>query len=389
MKRQNNNNLRFVVIIAICCICVGSTAQDKRNLFNPVNTGVTSLSISSDATGMALGDNGVATSPDNQSQYWNPAKYVFSTSRGSIGHSVKPWLRSPVKDMWKTNATGFYQFKGNAISASWNFFSLGKVYLSDSDDANTIHPREYSIELAYSRQIGREHAVALTARYVHSDITYDYTAESTPGKAFSMDLSYYWAHQTSIGHLNVGAALKNIGTKISYGGDENAEFIPTSLSVGTGFCAHIHREHQFGIYLQLDKLLVPTYPKQKYDECDEDYTDRVQTEYYDVSPIKGIFNSFHDAPNGFKEEMKEITCAIGVEYCLFRHYLFRQGIHLEARDKGNRKYCSFGMGVRFNPIEANISYIRTISNNPLDKTICADFAFRLPLRFGRPKVFQQ
>lgn len=356
-----------------------ASAQDKQNMFNPVNFGVTSLMIPSDATGMALGDNGVATNPDNFSQYWNPAKYVFTKERAAIGHSYTPWLRTLVNDIFKLNTTGHYNFGKNAISLSYNFFSLGEVYLSEAEDAMIIKPSEHSFDIAYSRMITKELSIAAATRFIYSDITYDYTDESQAGKAISFDLATYWKHPTKFIDINLGAVVKNIGTKISYGGDDNSEFIPTNLSLGAGIDFHPHRLHHFQCFLQFDKLLVPTYPKQKEGEADNDYTDRVQRDYYDVSSVAGIFKSFGDAPGGFKEEMQEINAAIGFEYSMFNIVKFRNSYHHESKNKGNRKYYAFGIGLSFKPIDLNISYIRSVKKaGPLDQTLCMDFALKLP-----------
>lgn len=368
-------------LLGILCIALASNttfAQDKQNMFNPVNTAVTSLSIPTDATGLALGYNGVATNPDNNSQYWNPAKYVFTEERAAIGHSYTQCLKRPLNDIYKLNTAGHFNFKDNAISFSCSYFRLGKVYLSGMDDM-TIKPYELSFDIAYSRKLNEELSVAVATRYIHSDIKYDYTAESSAGNALAFDIATYWKHKAGLLDISLGGAIKNIGTKITYGGSDNTEFIPTDLSLGAGVDLHPHHLHHFQAFLQLDKLLVPTYPKQKEGEAEEDYIDRVQKDYYDISPIKGIFKSFGDAPNGFKEEMQEISVSIGFEYCMFKKVKFRTAYHHEAANKGNRKFISYGVGLSLMPIDLNICMIKATSKgNPFDKTISMDFALKLP-----------
>lgn len=354
-------------------------AQDKQNMFNPVNYSVTSLAIPTDASSTALGDNGVATPPNLFSQHWNPAKYAFVSTRAAVGHSYTPWLRTLVNDIHKINTIGYVNWRKSTISASGSFFNLGEVYLDMSDDAMTIRPKEYYFDIAYSHRINSCFSLALAARYIRSDITYDYTAESKPGNAVAFDIAEYYQKGYPWGGIAAGGVIKNIGTKLSYGSDDNSEFIPTDLSLGAGIMLNLHPLHRLGLFFQADKLLVPTYPMQKRNEPDEEYTDRVQRDYYDLSSIKGIFKSFSDAPDGFKEEVHEITCAIGVEYFLINHILFRSGYHYEHVNKGNRKYVTFGLGLTFKPIDANISYvISTVKSNPLDKTFHLDIAVKIP-----------
>lgn len=357
------------------------SGQDKRNMFNPVQYSLTSLMIPCDAAGNGLASQGVATNPDNFSQYWNPAKYVFTESRASIGNAYTTWLRKPVNDIDKFNTTGHFNFWRNSISFSMNYFTLGEVMLGEEENAMSIKPWELSMDIAYAIKVTNWFSLAATTRYIRSNITYDYTSESKPANAISFDLSAYWKFKKRFVDINVGAVTKNIGTKIQYGGDDNKEFMPTCLSLGTGVDFHPHRLHHFGLYMQLNKLLVPTYPKQKEGETDCDYMDRIQKNYYDMPVVKGMFKSFADAPGGFKEEMQEIELSIGFEYVMFNHVIFRNGYHHEAETKGNRKYFTAGLGLRFNPIDVNASYIHSTSQtNPLDQTITLDFALKLPYR---------
>ena len=358
-------------------------AQDKRNMFNPVNYSVTSLAIAPDARSGAMGDLGVATEADANSQYWNPAKYPFNIARAGISASYTPWLRKLVNDINLANLAGFYRIGDyNALSASLRFFTLGEVSLDESDDAMTIKPYELAVDVAYSRMLSECFSMGVAMRFIYSDITYDYTAESKAGKAFAADISMYRNGYFMMGNRECsfawGLNINNIGSKISYGGDDNAEFIPTNLRLGANFTLPFNQYNKLSIAADANKLLVPTYPKQNEDESDEEYTDRVQRQYYDLSPISGIFKSFHDAPNGFKEEMQEIQWSLGLEYNYNDRFMVRAGYHHEHANKGNRKYVTAGAGFKMSVFAIDAAYVfSTSQSNPLDQTMRFTLSFDL------------
>ena len=357
-------------------------AQDKQNMFNPVNTSVTSLAIAPDARAGAMGDIGAATDADIYAQYWNPAKYPFNVARAGVGISYTPWLRKLVNDINLANLTGFYRIGDySAVHASLRYFSLGDVYLADMDDM-TIRPYEMAIDAGYSRMLSETFSMAVNLRFILSDIKYDYTAESSAGKAFAADialyrLGYFMAanRECSFGW---GINISNIGSKISYGGSDNSEFIPTNLRIGCNFTVPFNEYNKFSLGMDINKLLVPTYPMKKEDEADEDYEERVQKDYYDVSSIAGIFKSFGDAPGGFKEEMEEIQFSIGAEYTYNDRFMLRAGYHHEAENKGNRKYFTVGAGFHMSVFTVDASYVfSTAQSNPLDQTMRFSLGFDL------------
>ena len=359
------------------------SAQDKKNMFNPVNYSVTSLAIAPDARGGSMGDLGVATEADANSQYWNPAKYPFNVARAGVSASYTPWLRKLVSDINLANMSGFYRIGDyNALSGSLRFFSLGEVFLGESDDAMTIRPYEFSLDLAYSRMLSECFSMGVAMRFIYSDITYDYTAESKAGKAFAADIAMYRNGYFMMGNRECsfawGLNINNIGSKISYGGDDNSEFIPTNFRLGANFTIPFNQYNRLSVSADANKLLVPTYPKQREDEADEDYTDRVQREYYDLSPISGIFKSLHDAPNGFKEEMKEIQWSLGLEYNYNDRFMIRAGYHHEHENKGNRKYVTAGAGFKMSVFAIDAAYVfSTAQSNPLDQTMRFSLSFDL------------
>ena len=360
-------------------------AQDKNNMFNPVTTGVTSQSIAPDARGGAMGDIGAATEADANSQYWNPAKYPFCIGRAGLAINYTPWLRQLVNDIDLANVSGFYRIGDyQALSASLRYFSLGEVSTSSEDAAMTINPYEFSFDLGYSRMLSESFSAAVALRFIYSDITYDYSEETTPGKAFAADLALYWNRYFIAGsrecNFALGMNINNIGSKISYGGDDNAEFIPTNLRLGVNVTIPVNEFNKFSIAMDVNKLLVPTYPKQDTEnaETDEDYQNRVQKDYYDISPIAGIFKSFSDAPNGFKEELQEIQWSVGMEYSYNERFTLRGGYHHESENKGNRKYFTAGAGFRMSVFSLDCSYVASIAqSNPLDQTLRFTLGFDL------------
>lgn len=358
----------------------GAFAQDKLDMFNPVNTSVTSQMIAPDARAAGMGDVGVATDPDVNSQYWNPAKYPFCISRAGVSLNYTPWLRQLVSDMDLAYLSGYYRIGDySAVSASLRYFSLGEVmtdYNGETGESSgmTINPYEMSFDVAYSLMLSEKFSLAAAVRWIYSDLTYDYTDDTSPGSAFAADIACYYNDYINIGarecQLGIGLNISNIGSKITFGGDDNSEFIPTNMRLGFALMVPIDEFNRFTIAADANKLLVPTYPKQEEDESTEDYQQRVQKEYYDVSSISGIFKSFGDAPGGFKEELQEINWSVGAEYVYNDKFTLRAGYHHESENKGNRKYFTVGAGFRMSAFSLDCGYvIATAKSNPLDQTL--------------------
>lgn len=358
----------------------GAFAQDKLDMFNPVNTSVTSQMIAPDARAAGMGDVGVATDPDVNSQYWNPAKYPFCISRAGVSLNYTPWLRQLVSDMDLAYLSGYYRIGDySAVSASLRYFSLGEVmtnYDSTTGESSgmTINPYEMSFDVAYSLMLSEKFSLAAAVRWIYSDLTYDYTDDTSPGSAFAADIACYYNDYISIGarecQLGIGLNISNIGSKISFGGSEDSEFIPTNMRLGFALMVPIDEFNRFTIAADANKLLVPTYPKLEDGESSEAYDQRVQKEYYDVSSISGIFKSFGDAPGGFKEELQEINWSVGAEYVYNDKFTLRAGYHHESENKGNRKYFTVGAGFRMSAFSLDCGYvIATAKSNPLDQTL--------------------
>ena len=299
---------RYYIGTLLLLFCVLSVkAQDKKNMFNPIYTSVTSQTIAPDARAAGMGDVGAATDPDVNSQYWNPAKYPFTISRAGVSLNYTPWLRQIVNDIDLAYLAGYYRIGDySAVSGSLRYFSLGEVLTDYSADAMTINPYEMSIDVAYSLMLSEKFSLGAGLRWIYSDLTYDYTDDTSPGSAFAADLSCYYNDYIMLGsrecQLGLGMNISNIGSKINFGGDDHSEFIPTNLRLGASLMVPVDEYNRFSISADANKLLVPTYPMDENGEYSEAYA---EDHYYNISSISGIFKSFSDAPGGAKEELQE------------------------------------------------------------------------------------
>ncbi len=356
-------------------------ADDKKNtMFNPVEHAVISETIAPDARGASMGDIGVATDPDVNSQHWNPAKYPFCISRAGVALNYTPWLRQLVNDIDLAYVAGYYRIGDySAISGSLRYFSLGEVFTDDGSDM-TVRPYEMSLDAAYSLMLSENFSIAAAIRWIYSDLRYDYSEDSKPASAFAADLSMYYNNYVMLGsrecQLGLGANIRNIGSKISYYGDEESQFLPANLRLGASLMIPVDEYNRFSISADANKLLVPTVPKLEEGESNSDYQDRVRREYSDVGSIKGMFQSFSDAPDGFKEELDEIQWSVGAEYVYNDKFSLRAGYHHQAESKGNLKYFTVGGGFRMNVFSLDVGYvISTAKSNPLDQTLRFTLAF--------------
>ena len=352
-------------------------ADGEKDKFNPVSTAVNSLKIGPDARAGGLGDIGAATDPDVNSQAWNPAKYPFCISRAGIAVNYTPWLRKIVNDIDLAYVAGYMRLGDyTAISSSLRYFSLGEV---DAGENMSIKPYEMAFDIGVSRMLSENFSAAIALRYIRSDLSGNYSDDTKPGNAFAADVAMYYNKYVVMGsrecQLGIGLNISNIGSKMKFG-DENTYFIPTNLRLGVNYLIPINEYNKIAFGLDLNKLLVPTMPRQKDDESGEDYQQRLQKDYFDMSPITGIFKSFGDAPGGFSEELKEIQWSFGVEYTYNDKFILRAGYHDEDKDKGNRKYFTVGAGFRMNVFSIDAGYVlSTAASNPLDQTLRVSLAF--------------
>lgn len=376
----------LLAVLACPLFVAGVLAQDKLSEFNAVEHAVISQTIAPDARAAGMGDVGAATDPDVNSQYWNPAKYPFCISRAGIALNYTPWLRQLVNDIDLAYVAGYYRLgEYGALSGSLRYFSLGEVMTEYSEDGSsdggmTVNPYEMALDVAYSRMLSEHFSMAVALRWIYSDLRYDYTEDSSPASAFAADVAMYYNNYIMLGsrecQLGFGLNISNVGSKISYFGDDRSQFLPANLRLGASLMVPIDEYNRFSIAADANKLLVPTVPKQEDGESTSDYQDRVIREYSDVGSISGIFKSFSDAPRGFSEELEEIQWSVGAEYVYHDQFSLRAGYHHESETKGNRKYFTVGGGFRMNVFSLDVGYvISTAQSNPLDQTLRFTLAF--------------
>ena len=376
-----NKPVRIAILLFSFSLLVSTARAQKEDMFNPVNSAVTSQTIAPDARAGSMGDVGAATDPDVNSQYWNPAKYPFNISRAGVAINYTPWLRQLVNDIDLAQLVGYYRIGDySAVSASLRYFSLGEVQLSESGNGMTINPYEMSVDVAYSLMLSEKFSLAAAVRWIYSDLTYDYTDDTSPASAFAADIACYYQNYINLGsrecQLGLGMNISNIGPKITFGGSDRSEFIPTNLRLGASLMIPIDDYNRISFAADANKLLVPTYPQQKDGESSADYDARVEKDYYDVSSISGIFKSFSDAPGGFSEELKEIQWSAGAEYVYNDKFALRAGYHHESESKGNRKYFTVGAGFKMSVFSLDAGYvIATAKSNPLDQTLRFSLSF--------------
>lgn len=362
-----------------------SSNNDLKNNFAPVNTAVPSLSIAPDARGGAMGDNGVATLPDVNSQFWNPAKYAFADSKAGVSLSYTPWLRKLVNDVALANLSGYYQIDElEAVGASLRYFSLGEVPQQESsaDIPVYVNPYEMSLDLSYSRKLSESFSMAVAGRYIRSDMGTDLNEEKQAGNAFAVDLAGYLEHYVMLGQSeclwSLGFNASNMGTKISYNGGTTNGFLPTMLKIGTGLLYPIDDYNRFGFYLDLSKYMVPSLPLlgSNSTDAEKEAYSKKKEDYNSMSGVSGIFKSFHDSPDGFKGEMREVMVSVGAEYSYNEQFFVRGGYFYENANVGNRQYFSFGAGFRMSVFQLDAAYlVSTIQSNPLDQTLRFSLSF--------------
>lgn len=380
-----NKAFRILLAVLMVQLSLQASAQEKKDLFNPVNYAVVSQTIAPDARGGGLGDVGAATDPDVNSQYWNPAKYPFCISRAGVALNFTPWLRSLVNDMNLAYLAGYYRIGDHsAVSSSLRYFNLGKVYTSyegaESGEGTTINPYEMSLDVAYSLMLSETFSLSAALRWIYSDMRFDEREDNSPASAFAADIAAYYQNYINIGQrecqLGIGLNISNIGSKIKFSGKEYSEFLPANLRLGASLMIPIDEYNRLTIAADANKLLVPTVPKQEEGEDNSEYEDRVHCEYNDISAIRGIFKSFGDAPGGFKEELQEIYYGVGAEYTYNDKFSLRAGYHHEAENKGNRKYFTVGAGFKMSVFQLDAGYVvATAKSNPLDQTLRFSLTF--------------
>jgi len=374
----------MVMIALLANMAVYAQETSGKTTFAPISTQVPSLSIAPDARGGGMGDNGVSSLPDINSQYWNPSKYAFMESKAGVSLSYTPWLRKLVNDVALANLTGYYKFGRNdnqAIGASLRYFSLGDVAERENTGDVPIYtnPYEMAFDVGYNTKLSESYSMGVTFRYIRSDMGVDPQDEKHAGNAVAADISGYLEKYVMMGGAealwSMGYNASNMGSKISYDGGTTTYFLPTKLQLGTGLLYPLDQYNSIGVYLELSKYMVPSVPIQKEGESDADFSKR-QENYKTMGSITGIFKSFSDSPNGFKGELDEIMASLGLEYCYNNQFFMRGGYFYENQNVGNRKYFSFGAGFRMSVFQLDAAYlVSTVQSNPLDQTLRFSLSF--------------
>ncbi|PLW91961.1 MAG: hypothetical protein C0592_13280 [Marinilabiliales bacterium] len=388
-------NLKFGVIVVIIAFFAQNTSAQtsyddllgQDGTINTITTSVPFLMIAPDARGGALGDAGVASSPDVYSMHWNPAKYAFIEQNMGFSVSYSPWLKALVNDISLAYLTGYYKLKDDqVIASSLRYFSLGEIIFTDNigTEIGQFSPSEFALDVAYSRKFSDNISGSVALRYIYSNLTggiFVSGAQSKPGQSVAADVSFYYQKEVEMGDLPgmfaFGANISNIGAKITYTEIQQRSFIPINLRVGPSLSLEIDEYNEIMFTFDLNKLLVPTPPIYLRDSAGQPVKDDVTGEYVidegkdpDRSVVSGMFGSFSDAPGGFKEEFHEINYSIGTEYWYDQQFAIRGGFFYEHPTKGNRKYITVGAGLRYNVFGLDFSYLIPLEQrNPLENTL--------------------
>lgn len=375
------NRVTLAILCCVSCVTINFSATGQE--YNPIPVALPSLQIAPDARGGGMGDIGAASMPDLYSQHWNAAKYPFISSEAGIAFSYTPWLSKLVSGIHLLYTSGYWKFGNdnlNAISASLRYFSLGDIEVGGLSDEfwQTVAPYELAFDVGYSRKLTETFSGAVTLRYIHADYSIG-DDETTPGNAFSADISGYNESYFYLGRsealLGLGFNISNIGTKISYDGGNSSMFLPANLRVGASLGYPLDPKNTLSLSFDVNKLLVPTPQLASEDESEMEAQQRID-KYQQISSIEGIFKSFGDAPGGFKEEMQEVMWSLGAEYRYDNRFSVRTGYYHESEYKGNRRYFAFGAGFRSDIFQIDAAYlVSTAQSNPLDQTLRISLGF--------------
>lgn len=383
----------FIMFCILCFDSKGQVNYNKSSRLNTVTTAVPFLRINPDARAGGMGDVGIASPPDASSIYSNPAKMAFIDKDFGAAVGFSPWLKALVNDIYLANLSGYYKVKKQQVIAmSLRYFSLGNITFTDYNGTETgqFRPNEFAIDLHYARRLGDNFSIAASLRYIYSNLAGGQSVDGNlvkAGHAGAGDISAYYHktfHENEVHKLEhefaAGLYISNIGSKISYTGkgQQNADFIPTNLGLGVGYTLNIDKHNSVGVYVDANKLLVPTPVTgdllldstgkilSKYDQNGNGRPD-----WKEKSSITGMFTSFGDAPGGSKEEFNEVTWSIGAEYMYNKQFGVRFGYFYEHPLKGNRQFLTAGLTVKYSVVGLNFSYLipTSIQRNPLDNTL--------------------
>lgn len=346
---------------------------------NTVTSAVPFLTITPDSRSGALGEAGVALSPDANSQHWNPAKYAFLEEDFGIGISYSPWLRNLIDDISLAYLSGYKKIgERGAIGASLRYFSLGEIIFTDREgtpDGLQHKPNELAVDVSYSLLLSKNFSGAISMRYISSNLTDNQfigETQSHPGRSVAADIAGYYTKELKINgsdaNLALGFNISNIGNKISYTDDSEASFLPINFKLGTALTYVVDEYNEITATVDFNKLLIPT-PGKTVTIDNKDTL--IGVDQSEIAVAEGIFGSFSDAPGGFEEEMNEITIGGGIEYLYNKSFAIRAGYFHESETKGNRKYFTVGVGIKYTAFSLDFSYLIPTAGktNPLANTV--------------------
>lgn len=380
----------------LCTLSAGAQAIADQTM-NPLITAMPSLSIAPDARAAGMGDLGVATEADFNSQYWNPAKYAYMYSKGGITANYTPWLRKLVGDIDLAYLAGFYNFGdlGGGIGASFTYFSMGNVALTDGNGnvLQNVRPNEWALDLSYFRKLHEYVSMSVAVRVLYSDLNNGYNSsigggggtEMHPAVTAAADVALYYRQPIDLpmgtSHFTLGFSLKNLGGKMAYAEDGSSNFIPASMNIGVGYELPCDKYNFLTFNVEANKMMVPSRKSrftEGFDPKDESTWQMSQEAYSALNPAKGWFQSFADAPRGALEEFQEVRWGAGIEYSYNKQFFARMGYSYENFYKGNRNYLTFGAGFHLSIVTLDVSYcVGLAASNPLDQTMRFTLGFDL------------
>jgi len=352
---------------------ISSVSNAQVDPINVVTTAVPFLRISPDARSAGMGDLAIATSPDANSSFWNLAKVPFNESMGGISLSYTPWLKDILNDVYLASLAGFYKIdEQSAVSGSLRYFSLGNIQFTDAlgQDLNTFRPREFGVDFGYSRKLSDKSGIGVGLKYIYSNLAQGPAAGNNykAASAVAGDISYYYQGHNDLGQgWSFGAVMSNLGSKIAYTDNaDQKDYIPANLGIGTAYTKVYNSANKLTFGIDLNKLLVPTPPADPATQAQLDA-------YRSKGVVSSWFSSFGDAPGGFSEELKEFQASIGAEYMYNNQFALRTGYFYEDKTKGNRRYFTLGVGVKYSTFGLDFSYLLPsgsgVDRNPLSNTL--------------------
>ncbi len=359
---------------------------------NYISTGMPILLIAPDATAGAMGDAGVASTPDIYSAHWNNAKFAFIEGDFGLSTTYTPWLRNlGVGDMNLLYLGGYKKINSRStVAASLTYFSLGEIQSTDPEGNSngTMNPNEFAADVTYTMKLNDELSLGASGRFIQSDLTNGQNVSdgsgyvtTKPGRSLAADLGLYWQHPIDEAQtVAVGAFISNMGAKLSYSDDDTRqEFLPANLRVGARYSYELDESNRINVVADVNKLLVPTPPVTVGDVTYSDYYQNM-TEYYNTGVMRGIIQSFYDAPGGFSEELRELQYSVGAEYWYKNTLAARAGYFYENDTKGGRQYATVGFALKYNVMQFDFAYLiptTAFSSNPLSNTIRISLTFNL------------